>query len=518
MRERLGVVLSLRDLFTSATVADLATLADATTPGVQAQGTNALPIPTVSRTQAQDLPASAGQRRLWLLQARQPDLVAFNMVAGLRITGRLDVPALAAACRAVVWRHEVLRTRLVMRAGALVQDILPGEGGFMLACETLDPARPEDDVLAEELNRPFRLESELPLRMRLLSPGSSGAHHLLVVNVHHAAFDGWSANVMFADLAALYAAARSAGTPDAAAGGSAALVQRSGLPTLALQYADHAHWQARSIPPAHRDYWLSRFDDEDLPVLALPCDRPRPERLSGRGGMVVQSFGVQTSHGLHALARQAGVTLFTVMAALTMAQLHGLSGSRDLVLGTAVAGREHPHLANQIGFYVNMLPLRTRLDPAASARTLVRQMGDVAREALQHQEFPFDELVETLAPPRLPGRQPLFDVVLILQNLAPMHLDLADARACLVQDRSVSAKYDLMYMVEGDERLDLHLEYALDLFDESTVSRMARSMVELAEAMVRAPDQALSALLALPEPPALPVVEPVGVPLADDEW
>jgi amino acid adenylation domain-containing protein len=512
VRERLGVELSLRDIFASATVEDLAAIAEAATPVATAT------IPVVARTQA--LPASAGQRRLWLLQARQPDLVAFNMVAGLRITGPLEVPALAAACRAVVWRHEVLRTRLVMRAGVLVQDILPGDGGFSLQCEVTetgtDTEGREDDLLTEELNRPFLLESELPLRMRLLSPRETGATptHLLIVNVHHVAFDGWSANVMFSDLAALYTAARTGGT----GGGSADLVRRSGLPALALQYADYADWQARSMALAHRHQWLSRFDTEDLPVLALPCDRPRPERLSGRGGMVVQSFGAPTSQRLHALARQEGVTLFAVMAALTMAQLHGLSGQSDLILGTAVAGREDHRLENQIGFYVNMLPLRTRIDPSASVRTLVRQMGGVAREALQHQDVPFDELVEALAPPRLPGHQPLFDVVLILQNLAPMQLDLAGTKTCLVHDRSVSAKYDLMYMVEGDEVLDLHLEYALDLFDESTVSRMARAMVELAEAAVQAPDQALSELLALPVSPSRPAAEPAGVPLADDEW
>lgn len=512
VRERLGVELSLRDIFASATIEDLAAIADAATPITAATRTT---IPVVSRTQA--LPASAGQRRLWLLQTRQPDLVAFNMVAGLRITGTLEVPALAAACRAVVWRHEVLRTRLVMRAGRLVQDILPGEGGFALQCESTDTERQEDDVLAEELNRPFLLESEMPLRMRLLRLGETGAtdRHLLVVNVHHVAFDGWSANVMFSDLAALYTAARAGGM----AGGSADLVRRSGLPTLALQYADHAHWQGQSMALARHHHWLSQFDVEDLPVLALPCDRPRPERLSGQGRMVVQSFGATVSQRLHALALQEGVTLFAVMAALTMAQLHGLSGQRDLILGTAVAGRGDHRLENQIGFYVNMLPLRIRIDPSASVRTLVRQMGGVACEALQHQNVPFDELVEALAPPRLPGRQPLFDVVLILQNLAPMHLDLVGTQTHLIQDRSVSAKYDLMYMVEGDDVLDLHLEYALDLFDESTVSNMARAMVELAEAAVQAPDQALSELLTRPEPPSLPAAEQAGASLlADDEW
>jgi non-ribosomal peptide synthetase component F len=263
---------------------------------------------------------------------------------------------------------------------------------------------------------------------------------------------------------------------------------------------------------------LSRFDADDLPVLALPCDRPRPERLSGRGGMVVQSFGAQTSQRLHALARQEGVTLFAVMAALTMAQLHGLSGSRDLILGTAVAGREDHRLENQIGFYVNMLPLRARIDPSDSMRTLVRQMGGTAREALQHQDYPFDELVEALDPARLPGRQPLFDVVLILQNLAPMHLDLVDAQTHLVHDRSVSAKYDLMYMVEGEEVLDLHLEYALDLFDESTALRMARAMTELAAAVVQAPDQVLSEWLAPPVQTHPPAAAHACMPLSDDEW
>lgn len=507
VRDHLGVEIRLKDVFTAATVADLARIVETLSQA------NAPRIRPVSRSGR--LIASAGQKRLWLLQAQQPDLVAFNMVAAFHIEGPLALGALQWACRAIVQRHEVLRTRLCLNAGEVVQDILAGDGGVSVAVESVDDLEAAlEQARQSELRRPFRLDLEVPIRWRILqSGGPEPACHGLVVNVHHAAFDGWSATVLLKDLAVLYRQAcegdRAAEPPNA---------QGLALTPLQIQYADYAHWQQALIPPEQRRWWLSRFEGQALPELQLPLDHPRPDQPSTGGALVERGFGARTSRSLRELAVHEGVTLFGVMLALTACQLHALSGQTDFVVGTAVAGRDAPELENQIGFYVNMLPLRCRIDPQESFRSLVRRCGRDAQEALLNQDYPFDQLVYELAAPRVPGRQPLFDVVLNLQNFEPMRLELDEARSTLLQDRSVSSKYDLMYMIDDLETLDLYLEYATDLFKAETAQQWAQDLVGLAEAAVLTPDIGVAELVAPWRLVGASDVSPEATRLEDDEW
>ena len=506
VRDVFAAEISLRDVFAAPSIADLW---DTIAARGSRDASRIVPIPRDGL-----LPASAGQQRLWLLQTRQPDNVAYNMVAAFRLDGALRVEALRDALQGLLVRHEVLRTRLRMKGGILVQEIAPKAEVTPPEIEHSDLPDALEEVFSQELRRPFDLESELPARFRVLAAGRT---HGLVVNLHHVAFDGWSATVMLRDLAALYQGALS--------GATGAQVARSGVTLdgsigpLEIQYADYAHWQRTRAVETHRDHWLSQFAGVEIPALALPTDHPRPDVLSGRGGMVIRPLGPDLSRGLRALATREGVTLFGVLAALVAAHLSARTGDADLVLGAAVAGRESRQLEDQIGFYVNMLPLRCHVDVGTTFAVLARSVGRHATEALLHQDFPFDELVYQAGPPRRAGRHPFFDVIVNVQNFEPMRLELPEVRAELLQDRSISAKLDLQYAFDDLESIDLYLEYAQELYDESTAEGLADGLIALARSTLQTPDADLRELL---RPWTRPVpeqaVQASPTLLENDEW
>lgn len=517
IRDRLGRPLTLKDFFSAQTLEALASLLDSRAP----EEAGRIPPAPAPADPADGFPLSFAQRRLCLLQSMEPDSVAYNMVGGFVLTGSPRRDALAHAFEALVARHEVLRSRFVTRHGEPRQVIDPAPGGFILETEDrrtdADADAVIDAALDAELRHVFDLGTGPLLRVRLvaLTPDANDApRHALLLNMHHAVSDGWSVTILLRDLEALYRA--SLATPDRT---GAALVAASGLPPLAIQYKDYAAWQtapadapASARDPARR-FWLGLFED-GVPALALPTDRPRPERASGGGAIVDAPLDQPLSDALRALARAHDTTLFVVLAALVRAHLHLLSGDTDIVLGTPVAGRDRVELEGLIGFHLNLLPLRLRTGGNASVAALIDAERAAALDAFAHQAHPFNRLVEELDPPRLPGRQPLFDVVLILQNNEPPRLSLPGVEARLIRDVSVSAKYDLNYMVEDRPALHLALEYATDLFDPTTAERLARQFVALARAATETPGATLAELR---EPAGLAApAEAVPVPGFDD--
>jgi len=510
VREHFGVEIRIKDVFNAVTVADLFE----TTKALKHLVTQ--PIKPVSRDLP--LPASAGQTRLWLLQSQNPSSVAFNMTAAFLIDDQLNLSALQAAYHGVLVRHEVLRTHLVMKAGQLTQVIKDSNESKPILVEELDLARmnvstpiktdedydlPDkldrvhrklgvhlDHVFSEELNRPFNLASEAPIRLRLIK---SAVGFGLVINIHHCSFDGWSATVMLDDLAALYQTAckGEAGLNMALSG----MTTDGSLKPLSIQYADYSSWQQTLIPPSHREFWLAQFEAETLPELRLSVDHPRPNRPSGQGAIVTGTFSQLSAQKLRDLAVNEGVTLFGVMLTLTVVHLYVQSGQTDLIIGIAVAGRDYPELEGQIGFYVNMLPLRCHINPAQPFNQQVRQFGQMARQALLHQDYPFDALVYEVEHKQSAGHQPFFDVVLNMQNFKPMQLVLEGTKTRLLEDRSVSSKYDLMYMIDDTESLDLYLEYASDLFEPMTAHTLADEFLSIGTAFAVEPTQKIQDLL-----------------------
>jgi amino acid adenylation domain-containing protein len=454
IRRRLERDVSLKDFFSAPHLAALAEMVSAR-PRLACGAIE--PVPP-----AEHHPLSFSQRRLWVLHQVEPESVAYNMVGVYHLTGDLDVAGLRNAFRALVDRHESLRTTFRKIAGEPRQVIAPrGEEEVLSLLADGSPT----EVVQRELEHAFDLETGPLVRARLLRLPEP--QHLLVVNLHHVICDGWSVAVLIRELMALYSGAV--------------------LPPLRIQYKDYAAWQLSQPPGRQRDFWLGQFQD-GVPALDLPTDRERPARRSGRGALVSRVLGEELSAALRDLALQQRTTLFAVLTAALQVLLFRLTGQRDLVIGTPVAGRGHVDLENQVGFYLNLLGLRGRLATADTVRRLLDRTTDMISAAFENQDYPYDLLVEDL------GRNPLFDVLLILQNNEPVRLELDRVRVEELPDRSVSSKYDLNFMFEDRPALELKIEYGTDLFDAGTVAALAEDFIRLTAAMAADPDVRLHEL------------------------
>jgi amino acid adenylation domain-containing protein len=486
IRQRLGKSLSLKDFFSAPTLAALAKLIDAR----ETLASDCIGIAPVPSDPDAGYQLSFAQRRLWLLQTSEPDQVHYNMVGAFVLEGYLDADALARAFAALVARHEVLRTRFVLRRGEPRQIVDAAPVGFALPVEANAAKAAEatliEEVLAAELHHVFDIGTGPLMRARLVRlPDAATGHDraLLALNMHHIVADGWSVTVMLRDLQALYAVAR-------ANPGLSAAQLATHLAALPIQYKDFAVWQqAGAQSPAvaaARRYWLERFEDGGVP-LDLPYDRPRPALPTRRGDIVALTLDARLSSQLRELALSHEASLFMVLAALLQVQMHLLSGQADVVIGTPVAGRQRLELEPQVGFYLNLLPLRAAHDNGRMFATVLADMRGGVLDALAHQAYPFDRLVEEIAGPRAANRHPLFDVLLILQNNDPLRLDLQDVKARALRDVSITAKYDLNFMFEDKPSLELLLEYAVDLFDRSSAADIAQEFVALAAAVANDP-------------------------------
>ncbi len=445
------------------------------------------------------VPLSFAQRRLWFLDQLDPGSPLYNVPVAWRLRGALDADALERALGEVVRRHEVLRTVFAAEEGEPVQVVLPYAG---LALTTLDlaalPAGERETEaerrVAAEAARPFDLAAGPLLRAVLLrlAPGE----HVLLLTMHHVASDGWSLGVLLDELAALYGAF--------AAGGP------SPLPPLPVQYADYAVWQREHLRDEEMErqlaWWRERLSG--APALELPTDRPRPAAQSYRGGAELLELPPAVSAGVHALARREGATPFMVLLAAFQLLLARWSGEEDLVVGTMVAGRTEPETEGMIGFFLNMLALRTDLGGAPTFTGALGRVRETTLGAFAHQELPFERLVDELDPERDLGRSPVFQVLFALQNAGDGSLSLPGVEASPEGIALTVAKFDLsLSLGEHGDRLAGAMEYAADLFDASTVLRMAEHFRNLAAGIAAGPDRPLPDIPMLGEAERRRIVE-----------
>ncbi|MES1243277.1 MAG: amino acid adenylation domain-containing protein, partial [Acidobacteriota bacterium] len=430
-------------------------------------------------------PLSFPQERLWFLDRLMPGSPAYNIPVSVRLTGQLDVHALAASLREVVRRHEVLRTRFdeedgraVQRVGDAVEVPLP-----VVDLAALPSARGLEEtrrLAAEEASRGFDLSRGPLLRAALVR--LDGREHVALFTMHHIVSDGWSMGILIREVGALYAAFTS-GRP-------------SPLPPLRLQYADFARWQRTSLSfEADLGYWRHRL--EGAPAeLELPADRPRPAVATGAGGE--RSIGLSAS-AVAALARD-GATPFMALLAGWNALLHRLTGETDLLVGTPVANRNRAELEELIGFFVNTLVVCTNLAGDLPFRGLVERTRDAAVGAFAHQDLPFEKLVEALAPERSLARTPFFQVMLALQNAPFEELSLPGLALSPFPAETPAAKFDLSLLAaaRGEEIL-LSLTFSRDLFDEATAEHLLRAYVTLVEAAASLPEARVADLPLLTE-------------------
>ncbi|GAA1937139.1 amino acid adenylation domain-containing protein [Amycolatopsis minnesotensis] len=455
IRAELGVEIPIRTLFEHPDVASLAALPSAETP--------ARPPMTV-RERPEPLPLSYAQQRLWFLAQLEGTGATYNSSLAFRLTGDVDRDALEAAFGDVISRHEALRTIFPTVDGTPRQLVLGGA-----------QARPGLSALPPAPDAAFELTRDLPIRAWLTGDG------LLVLTLHHIASDGWSLEPLLRDLGTAYAARRAGAAP--------------GWAPLPVQYADYTLWQRELLGTTavgQLGYWRRQL--AGLPeCLELPLDRPRTTTPSYASGEVGLRLDAELHLGVARLAGEGRATVFMVLQAAVAVLLSRLGAGTDIPLGTAIAGRTDTALDDLVGFFVNTLVLRTDLSGTPSFSELLARVRATDLAAYDHQDVPFERLVEELNPARS-AAHPLFQVMLTFQNIADGELRLPGVTVTEEDLGGGTARFDLSFVFaeqygpDGTPAgVDGVLEYAADLFDEATAQAIADRLVRVLRAVVTDP-------------------------------
>ncbi|NVZ51279.1 non-ribosomal peptide synthetase, partial [Pseudomonas sp. B6002] len=438
------------------------------------------PIEPVERDQP--LALSYAQERQWFLWQLDPHSAAYHVPSALRLKGALDQDALQRAFDTLVSRHESLRTHVQQDADRTVQVISP------VARIQLDTAEADEAnlkaLVEARITQPFDLRSGPLMRAGLLRLADDD--HVLVLVQHHIISDGWSMQVMVDELVQLYAAYSQA--------------QPLQLPDLPIQYADYAVWQRQWMEAGEKarqlDYWRDLLGGEQ-PVLELPFDHQRPAVPTHRGARLSIALPAPLLDGLKGLAQREGVTLFMLLLASYQVLLHRYSGQQDIRVGVPIANRNRVETERLLGFFVNTQVLKADIDGHTTVGQLLQQVKQRALEAQAHQDLPFEQLVEALQPERSLSLSPLFQVAFNHHvSLAGSHLRrLAQLDISPVLWGEAVAQFDLTLDIEeSQEQLRASLSYATDLFDASTIERMARHWQNLLQAMVADQQQTVGQL------------------------
>nr|WP_248764790.1 amino acid adenylation domain-containing protein [Pseudomonas protegens] len=441
-----------------------------------------LPIPEV-RLEANVIPLSYAQERQWFLWQLDTQSAAYHVPSALRLKGELDIDALRRSFQTLIARHESLRTRFRQDGERMTQEVLP-ESVVDIRPEAIDEERLRARV-EFEIARPFDLQQAPPLRVTLLRLGER--EHVLVLVQHHIISDGGSMQVMVEELVQLY--------------GAYSQGREIELPALPIQYADYALWQRSWMEAGERErqllYWRGLLGG-DQPVLELPLDRPRPAVQSYRGASLDLALDKQLALDVRALAQREGATSFMVLLASFQVLLHRYSGQHDIRVGVPTANRNRVETQRLIGFFVNTQVLKADLDDRITVVELLRQTKQRALEAQAHQDLPFEQLVEALRPERSLSYSPLFQVMFNHQSRSagkPRERSPSPLEVEGLGWESRTAQFDLSLDVqEGEEGIWASFGYATDLFDASTIERMAGHWQHLLHGMIAAPEMAIASL------------------------
>jgi amino acid adenylation domain-containing protein len=474
IRAQLGVELPVRTLFEAPTVALLA----ARVRGAEAAAAHTA-IARVDRHKP--LPASFAQARLWFLDQLDPGAATYNVPMLLRLEGPLDVAALERAIQELVLRHEALRTTFVAIDG-MPHQVIPLAVDLALGREDASSEEDAQARIATAIHLPFDLARGPLVRATLVRIAPKT--HMLVVTVHHVATDGWATEILAKELSTLYGAF-AAGRP-------------SPLPPTTIDYADFAAWQRAWLTDAvlakQLAYWKKHLAGAPA-ALELPVDHPRPPMKQYRGGGVELSVPRTLAERVHVMCRREGATPFMVLLAAYQALLSRWSGQKDIVVGTPIANRTRDELESVVGFFVNTLALRTSFDDSPSFEQLVRQVKRAALAAYEHQDIPFEKLVDELRVPRDTSRGPVFQAMFLMQNMTRAELSFGDVTATRLHPGSEVAKFDLtLGFHEEDGGFRGELRYDVALFDPATIERFAGHFLVFLEGALGSPDTSVAKL------------------------
>jgi non-ribosomal peptide synthetase component F len=445
------------------------------------------------------LPLSFAQQRLWFIDQLEPGNPAYNSPRVVRLEGELDYAALVAALSEIVRRHEVLRTsfptvegepiQLVHEAHALhvpVVDVehLAGSGAQATTRDASVRERAARAVVEREAARSFDLSAGPVVRALLVRLNER--EHVLVVVLHHIVSDGWSAGVLVREFGLLYEAFRQ-GRP-------------SPLAELPVQYADYAVWQRDwlqgEVLERQLAYWREQL--RDLEALELPTDYARQATGgTSRGAVVRFELNSEVTAQLREVSRKEGVTLFMLLTAAFQLLLSRYSGQRDVAVGTAIANRNRLETEPLVGFFINQLVLRARLDECRTTRDLLAQVRETVLGAYAHQDLPFERIVEEVAPDRELSRSPLFQHAIELQSLrgeSDEPWQLAETKLSSVTLEGATTKLDLDVVLYERDSISGYAYYDANLFSEATIDFLVRGFESILNEFVRDVDAELSGI------------------------
>lgn len=448
-------------------------------------------IPLLSLTQQQRNtsihPLSFAQQGLWFINQLNPDTPTYNIPIVISLKGRIDLAALQDSLNEILRRHEVLRTSFAVVDGQPAQVInqaLPLTLTVEDLCSLLESTRTQEaQRLSTELaQQPFDLCAQSLLRAKILQLNDKS--YQLIITLHHIIADGWSIGVLIKELAALYEAFSTG--------------KLSPLPELPIQYGDFVNWQRKWLDgeriQALLTYWKQKLQGE-LPVLNLPTDRARSPVQTFTGTQAKLVLSQTLTKELKNLSRHSGVTLFMTLLTAFKILLYRYTGQTDILVGSPIANRNRAEVKSLIGFFVNILVLRTDLSGDLSFQELLARVKSTALEAYVHQDLPFEKLVEELQPNRDLSYNPLFQVMFVLQNMPISNPRLSDVSVTYEEGYNGTSKFDLtLFMEDFEQGLVATCEYNRDLFHADTVTRMLRHLQTLLESIVSDPQQPIANL------------------------
>ncbi|MDO3625447.1 amino acid adenylation domain-containing protein [Mucilaginibacter sp. BT774] len=483
IHKELGVKLPLNELFSKGTIEHQASM-------ITNRELNTYEaIETIP--EADEYRLSSAQKRLWILNHFEGAQSAYNIPYVISLEGHLNKIALTDAFRAMALRHEILRTNFKENeSGAVFQEVISPDK-YVFELKETDLTKNADKYAV--LNQIIELESfggfdfiEGPLWRCHLVQLEDDKHVLIMVH-HHIISDGWSMDIFRKEWGVLYNAYSTGAAPQ--------------LAPLSIQYKDYAAWHNKYLHSdnliPHKEYWLKQFEGE-LPILELPAEKERPAIKTFNGSCVTTTIDNNVFDKLNRIGKALGGSLFMSLLACVNALMYRYTSQEDIVIGSEIAGREHPDLGNQIGFYVNTLAIRTRFDGLGSFEALYKHVREVTLSAYEHQLYPYDELVDSLKLPRNVNRNPLFDVMVVLQNSmdqdAEFTLNGLHTSRYKTGEHRVT-KYDVNFIFsESKNGLELILEYNTDIYSDTQMHRMLSHFENLLAAIAQDPKQSIAAI------------------------
>ncbi len=444
------------------------------------------------RDNADDIPLSSAQTRLWFLTQLDPQSCAYNLPSALRLRGKLNFQALEDSINEIVQRHEVLRTIFREVEGQPQADVIPK---LTLTIPIIDLRGHSQADTTNEVERLRQQEEETPFNLtngpliRLKVLYLTDDEQILLLNLHHIVADAWSKGVFIEELRQLYHAF-SQGKP-------------SPLPALPIQYADFAHWQQKRLQgdalTQQLDYWKQQLTD--ITPLSLPTDQPRPLTQTFNGGSESFILPSEVTQQLKSLAKQQDSTLFMTLLSAFVVLLYRYTQQEDICVGSPIANRSHPEIEPLIGFFLNTLVFRTNLSENPSFLDVLSRVKKVCLEAYENQDFPFEKLVEKLQPSRHLNHSPLFQVMFTLQkNTTKNNLSLPGLSVEVIEKEWTTAKFDLsLNMEETEDGVKAIFEYNTDIFERETIQRMVKHFLSLLDNIIAFPNQSIQTVPLLTE-------------------